>query len=642
MKMLKKFFISILISALIVSFTPVAHAGLKEDFTGMIQEILVELFVGVGDGILYMVSTSVGELVTTDGIIYNDVDKVNVNYWEDSVAGSVKGILSAVVIKWSDVFFTIAIIVYMMVLVVAGIQVLLHGTADKKAQYKEYLVSWVVGLGILFLFPYVMKYTVLLNESAVGSIAVADRGETPPEADADAEAIIDGYLTSNKPWGAFGKMEFVRLMSGVADDPNLKDGAEITEDNVKTLVKSPMLQTRAYAQLRGNFVLLIVYFILIGQMIVLLFVYYKRAFMLAFLITVFPLVAMTYAVDKMGDKKAQSFGIWFKEFVINVVVQTFHAIVYYVVVSTSVKAYIASDGGNWLFMIISVLFLFQGEKILRNIFNVKSKANTLGTLAGTGLAMYGAVTSLGKGGGGGGIASEQDTADSKAANQRQTARTTMGGESVAPPQVADPSGGVTTAPSPSTQGPENAGQYRGDDPAGVAQGGFDLGKAQDTVLQGAMKRRLGRGFASGAVNMAGSAVGGLMGATYKMAQGDKDGDGFIAGEAITGAYAGSTIGKGVVSPISAGVNYIERVAEGNKMAKQITNNEMDQALGLDAVMEQVIPPDVNPDEIAGKNGRTMQQIYREALAEMAKVTARSGKAKGEVAFWNYIQQNTKK
>ena len=195
MKMLKKFFISILISALIVSFTPVAHADLKEDFTGMIQEILIELFVGVGDGILYMVSTSVGELVTTDGIIYNDVDKVNVNYWPKKIDGSVedvdpnsvKGILSAVVIKWSDVFFTIAIIVYMMVLVVAGIQVLLHGTADKKAQYKEYLVSWVVGLGILFLFPYVMKYTVLLNESAVGSIAVADRGETPPEADADAE-----------------------------------------------------------------------------------------------------------------------------------------------------------------------------------------------------------------------------------------------------------------------------------------------------------------------------------------------------------------------------------------------------------------------------------------------------------------------
>lgn len=655
MKMLKKFFVSILVATLIVGFSPVAHASLLEDFTGMIQEIILETLIGVGDGILYMVSTSVGELVTTDGLVYNEVEKVNINYWNVTDSGSVKGILAAVVNKWYEVFFTIAVIVYMMALVVAGIQVLLHSTAEKKAQYKEYFVSWVVGVGILCLFPYVMKYTIELCEAAVKTIAAEDRGENEPgydpnsaealaaaDAKAAADAIVNSYLTAEKPWKDFGSMEFVRKMSGVADQSDKKDGAEITQENANSLIKNPMLQTRAYAQLRVNFVLLVVYFIMLGQMIVLLFVYYKRAFMLAFLITIFPLIAMTYAIDKMGDKKAQSFGIWFKEFVVNVVVQVFHAIVFYVVVSTSVEEYISNDGGNWLFMIISVLFLFQGEKILRNIFNVNSKANTLGTLAGTGLAMYGAVTSLGKKGGGNNIASEQDQKDTQAANQRQTTRSTMGADSASPTQVTDPSGGSTTGPSPSTQGPENSGQYRGNDPDGVAQGGFDLGSAQDTVLQGAMKRRLGRGFASGAANMIGSGVGGLMGATYKMAQGDKDGDGFIAGEAIAGAYAGSTIGKGVMTPVSAGINQLERRAEGNKLAKQIMSNEMDQTLGLDAVMERVVPPDVNPDEIAEKYGKTMQQIYREALAEMAKATARGGKAKGEMAFWNYIEQNTKK
>lgn len=623
MKLFKKMFVCILISALVFCFSPVTYAGF--DFTRMVEEIIVETLLKVGDGILYIVSTSVGELVTTDAIVYNSVDKIDINYWDPGASGSVKSIMSEVVETWYPVFMTIAVIAYMVVLVFAGLQVVLHSTAEKTAQYKEYLVSWVTGVMILCLFPYVMKYTVKLNEAAVGAMASYAGYSAPAQ---NKPAILSDV---GKAMKLFGEIEFVEEMTGVSS---------ISSSNVSS-IGDPMLQTRAIAQLRVNFVLVVVYFILIGQMIVLLFVYYKRAFMLAFLITIFPLVAMTYAIDKMGDKKAQSFSIWFKEFVVNVIVQTFHAVVYVVVVNSSVSNYISSQGQNWLFMIISILFLFQGEKILRNIFNVNSSANTLGTLAATGAVMVGAASKLGGGKSSNDVASGQDAADSKAAGIRQTARTTMGAGGVSIPNVANQGGGTTTAPTPSTQGPENAGQYRGEDPAGVAGGGFDLGKAQDTVLQGAMARRLKGGLARGMVKGAGKAVGGIMGATYGMSQGDTA-DGGILDNTIGSTYAGATLGEGVVSPISAGVNALERRASGNKLAKQIESGSMDENLTLNVPQEALIPPDVNMDEVIGKHGETMQEIYRQALAEMARTTARKGKAKGEVAFWNYIEQNTKK
>lgn len=623
MKLFKKIIISVLISALVFCFSPVTYAGI--DFTRMVEEILVETLLKVGDGVLYIVSSSVGELVTTDAIVYNSVDKIDVNYWESGAAGSVKSIMSEVVETWYPVFMTVAMVAYMVVLVFAGLQVILHSTAEKTAQYKEYLVSWVTGVMILCLFPYVMKYTVKLNEAAVGAMASYAGYSAPAE---NKPSILSDASEAMK---IFGEIEFVEKMTGLGS----------ISDSTVGSIGDPMLQTRAIAQLRVNFVLVVVYFILIGQMIVLLFVYYKRAFMLAFLITVFPLVAMTYAIDKMGDKKAQSFGIWFKEFVVNVIVQTFHAVVYVVVVNSSVSNYINSQGQNWLFMIISILFLFQGEKILRNIFNVNSSANTLGTLAATGAVMLGAAGKLGGGKSGSGVASGQDTADSKAAGARQTARSTMGAGGTSVPNVMNQGGGTTTAPTPSTQGPENAGQYRGDDPAGVANGGFDLGKAQDTILQSAMAKRLKGGLAHGMVKGAGKTVGGLMGATYGMSQGDTA-DGGILENAIGETYKGAAIGEGVVSPISAGVNALERRASGNKLAKQIESGKMDENLTLNVPQEALLPPDVNMDEVIGKHGETMQEIYRQALAEMARTTARKGKAKGEVAFWNYIEQNTKK
>lgn len=586
--------------------------------SNLVEEILVEILLPFGDGVLYMVSSSVGELVTTDSIIFNNVKKLNINFWEDDSSSAVKGMMQEVVEKWYAVFFKIAVMVYMAVLVLAGIQILLHSTAQKTAQYKEYLVSWVTGVAILCLFPFAMKYIVKLSETAVKAVSMTVYTTTTARSPAilnDSEAAAE----------TFGKEEFLNAML----DGDGTSTAISVED-----INDSMLQTRALVQQNKKLILIAIYFILIGQMLVLLLMYYKRVFMIAFLITIFPLVAMTFAIDKMGDKKAQTFSIWFKEFVVNIVVQIFHAVVYVIVVNTAVQSYISSQGKNWLFMIISILFLFKGEKVLRSIFGVKSQANTLGDLAAT-AATYTAMTSMFKSSGSSTPATARDTADAEVIKNNNKSRANW--KSTSPSSTGGSAGGTTGG---SSGNAKSSGQKTGDDPAGVDTSGYDMGAAMDKVAGGAMKHRLKNGIASGLAKRGVSAAGRVVGATYGLSKGNADGK--MASNVAASSLAGSKMAKGATAPITSAINKVEREVHGRKMASDIRLGLEDEALGLNVPEAALLPPDVDPDEIVGKNGESMQQIYREALAAMATATARGGKAKGEVAFWNYVQKNTKK
>lgn len=604
----------------------------------MVETILNDMLIPLGDGVLYLVSKSVGEVVTIDGLIFGDVKKVSINYFDTAgeTGNSIKAIMRPVVNTLYNLFFQIAVIVYMMMLVVTGIQVMLQSTANKRAKYKEYMVSWLVGVCILMFFPFVMKYIIALNNAFVTSIGDYMGGkrkiitdEQRAEKNARLNEIEDGAACK-----LFGKDGFVELMIG---STYYNTHVEIDDKIYIRKIPDVMLQTRVMAQKLGRIVLTIIYFILIGQTIVVLVMYYKRTFMLAFLITIFPLVAMSYAVDKAGDKKAQSFGIWSKEYIVNVIVQMFHATVYALLVGGGVKTFIETEGSNWMFLIISTLFLFQGEKILRNIFNIKSSANTIGDLAATGVMVYGVAKKISdlkpskdKGQGKDG----QDERDARNRLNENRAQRTI--QQANPINTEADEGGAPSNRQELT-GPANAGQYTGNDSEGVEHTGYDGSTAKDSVVANALKRRLTKGSLSGVANSAGKGMGFIMGATYGMSKGDT-GKGGLLGEAFVGATAGKAIGEGLNKPLVSALNKVEQVRYGNKLAEKIENGDMDAALTLG----NMPPPNIDENKIIGENGETVQEIYRQALAEMARITARKGKAKGELAYWTYIDKHTKK
>lgn len=625
------------------SLTTVSHAGpgdkiqekLTEGFQKLFNKILqsiAQVIVSLGDGVIHMMAQATGEVVTIDKLVFNKVDKVSIDYWDKSTSNAtqnstpIKNYMTFPIKKWYKVFNAIAIVVCMITIVYIGILVMLSSTGEKRARYKELAVTWFIGVAILFMFPYVMKYIVKLNDAFVNSISGA------------AETL--GFSQQEGTGGSLANMSFI--------DVGFKYGTYEfgeymgTGDDILTFTRNAALGGKTEGetekdQLKANIVLAIVYDILVGQTLVVLVMYYKRAFMIAFLIVIFPLVAMMYVLDKVGDGKSQSFGIWFKEFLVNVIVQLFHATIYVLVTAGGIKTYLDSSGTSFIFMFMCVLFLFEGEKILRGIFGIQSQANTMGDLATTGAVIM-STAKVAKGifkRDNNKTGSKQDEAENSAAtralNQRTQGQTQNEKAAMAALNEKEENGESTAS----------YGEYQGKDrePEGVSN--TDPSEnARNTALVKAMKRRLNGGIATGAVNFMAGTTGAILETSRVMADGKSDLSGVIGAVDV-----GRNLGKTFATPLAMSANKIERGISGARLARKISNGKMDSDLGIDLVNETsniAGMSDIDPNSIAAQKGLTKQDIYREALAAYAKNAARKGKHAGEEAYFDYIEKVTKK
>ena len=94
--------------------------------------------------------------------------------------------------------------------------------------------------------------------------------------------------------------------------------------------------------------------------------YFKRTLSVFFLTIIAPFITVTYPIDKIGDGKAQAFDTWFKEYIINVLVQPIHAVIYLVFVYTAGNIATKAPFVAMIFL----LTLGKVENIVRNIFGL--------------------------------------------------------------------------------------------------------------------------------------------------------------------------------------------------------------------------------------------------------------------------------
>ena len=345
----------------------------------ILTQSIVSILLPCGDSFLHMLSRAVGEVVTIDRIVFGEVNKLSIDFFDDLSEGSgnsnlvpLRAPLREVINVWYGVFLKIAILFYMTILVYMGLRILLASTGNKKAEYKTRLVAWTMGVVMLLCFPYVMKYTIQANRGLCQWIGSEITGKKGASNSGGNYNIAEVSLFNM--WKDYGKYSFIAKAMGYEDFQTLSDN-----NGSNTFGNNVMLSIRLEAQMWYNLPLTIVYLIMLAQTLALTILYYKRVFMLAFLITIFPLAAMFYTLNKTGDLKVNSFGAWFKEFAVNVFVQAFHAVTYVTVVTIGITAY--RENGDWMFFLLCVLFLFEGEKIIRAIFNAQSSAGTIGDMA---------------------------------------------------------------------------------------------------------------------------------------------------------------------------------------------------------------------------------------------------------------------
>jgi len=222
------------------------------------------------------------------------------------------------------------------VLVVLGIKLAITASAEKKAEYKKLLFSWIVAMAIV-IFIHLFMYTIF--------------------------AINDTFVEMCKDWG--------QTASNTEINDLIKQSQSQEEMNLYDAIR-----IKAYAfSWKEGIPATILYVFLVYLMIRFLFIYLKRYLTIYILALSASFMGVKYAIDRMLGKKTTSLNKWFKDFAFNVLLQTVHAFIYILFMSAALSVSQKSIGGALIaFMILN--FMLKADSIIIKIFGL-DKAGSL-------------------------------------------------------------------------------------------------------------------------------------------------------------------------------------------------------------------------------------------------------------------------
>lgn len=234
--------------------------------------------------------------------------------------------------KWYYIMRLIAIMVMLCVLIAVGVKMAVSTIASDKALYKRMLVDWIVGMILLFTIHYFMIGIINLNELMVDFIEKSSR------------------TTSAELGKEFGGED--------------KDNAEM-EVGIYQAVRSRAYDPKLINGTTGT----VLYVTLVFYTIKFVIIYLKRYLTLIILTLMAPGVGFSYAIQKVMFGKSKAFGTWLHEYFVNVFIQTVHALVYTVFVTTALEISLNSVSGMILAFIF-INFMLKADDMFRKIFKL--------------------------------------------------------------------------------------------------------------------------------------------------------------------------------------------------------------------------------------------------------------------------------
>ena len=308
----------------------------------------------------------------------------------------------------------------------------------------------------------------------------------------------------------------------------------------------------------------------------------------------------------------------------------FHAVVYVLITGAGIKLYMTNGGKSFIFMMLCIFFLFEGEKILRSIFGIKSGANSMADLAASGAIVWGMAKKskelLKKDSDD--IGSEEDKKAAEEAKRRMKNRSNKEKEDNARAIAA------LEERRENEEDTRSYGEYQGEqnERQGVRSQEYSDQAAMDYITAERMNRK--KWYTSAlkkGVVVAGKATGVTLSTTRALADGKTN-----LGEVVGSISAGEAAGKTLVSPIALAIDKVENKVIDSKISREIASGDLNEKLGLDNIRIN-LNDDVNPEDYEKKlTNRT--EAYSKALEEYAR---RGGGAKGEIAYYDYLEDNLK-
>ncbi len=257
-----------------------------------------------------------GKLGTSvETIFFNKVEITKINVFETSAENRINTIRASVA-SFYIAFRNLAIAISLATLIYIGIRMAITSIAEDKAKYKQFLINWVVGFGLIFVLHFIIQVTLTANDMLIETIGNA------------------------RPAG--------------------------------TSYMDTLLRQIWYIPLTISFGSLFMYCILLIVTLIFLVIYIKRMITVSFLIVIAPLVCVTYSVDKVGNNKAEILNMWLREFFYNVLIQPFHCIIYLILIDSAMRLLQrAPSFGSMIYAVILTLSIFSAQKLIREIFGFK-------------------------------------------------------------------------------------------------------------------------------------------------------------------------------------------------------------------------------------------------------------------------------
>lgn len=265
--------------------------------------------------------------ISADDILFNRIPLTDIDFFDFSSSnGAISSIRKNVAI-WYSALRNLAIAILLVVLVYIGIRMTISTVAEQEARYKQMLTDWAVSFALVFLLHYIILAGIYVSDSLVELM------------DVSRESYINQY----------------------------NSGAKLIKVNdVMNSTLKDALKTASFCKGMGS---AIVYTVLCGVTFVFLVMYIQRMITIAFLIMISPLITVTYSIDRVKDKKSQALDNWLKEFMVNVLIQPFHCVIYLTISITGMSLMDGSLGGSVVAILMTV-FIFKAEKIIKAIFSV--------------------------------------------------------------------------------------------------------------------------------------------------------------------------------------------------------------------------------------------------------------------------------
>lgn len=290
--------------------------------------------------------------ITVEEVIFNKIPILDVNIFKINEAGgqriseeSTTGIIRAQVRKWYVIMSSTAIIIMLFMLIYTGIRMAISTVASEKAQFKQLLLAWFIGLTVAMFIHFFMVVVLFINESLLNVI----------------------FNNSN---------------TTIESELSLYD----------------TIRTKAYSvKISEGFTATIMYAFLVYILIRYIGMYAKRYLIVNILAILAPLIGIKYAFDKAKSGKSNAISGWMYEFALNVLVQTVHAILYIMLIGMAVKLSSKSLSGFAISLVL-LNFIIKADNIVMRIFNFK-RAGMVGEIVedGFGFGVFAAVFGFGKG-----------------------------------------------------------------------------------------------------------------------------------------------------------------------------------------------------------------------------------------------------